>query len=401
MAEEINPDNNCIIKAFENNPISILKDDNKKILFKALDIGKAIGIKNIAQNIQNYDRDEKVLCKAYDLRGCEQDTTFLTSQGVYRLLYNSKKEIAKKFRKWAGNILDDIIFNESAELKKQLENQQKKFIQDKQEILLTSYDKKCIVYIIKINANLYKFGNTDNIKRRFKEHYKEISQDIELVYCIESKNNTLLENKLKEYLKTTTFRKEQIINNKNQTEIIQTNDISSITNTLEIYNKNIYEDKEQLIIKRLELENENLKLQSNVIKSSLESEIKPEIKPEILEKIKKIEESKEKLDLKKQEYYEQKIEESKEKLDLKKQEYYEQKIINKEEYSENNKENVLEKERLRCQLYYYNNKEKERLRCQVYYYNNKEKERLRKQEYYKNNREKILKKQKSYSEKTS
>ena len=59
----------------------------------------------------------------YDPHGTLQDTIFLTSQGVYRLLYNSKKEIAKKFRKWAGNILDDIIFNESKELQKQLENQ--------------------------------------------------------------------------------------------------------------------------------------------------------------------------------------------------------------------------------------------------------------------------------------
>jgi hypothetical protein len=31
--------------------------------------------------------DEQVVRKAYDLRGCDQDTTFLTYQGVYRLLY--------------------------------------------------------------------------------------------------------------------------------------------------------------------------------------------------------------------------------------------------------------------------------------------------------------------------
>ena len=144
MIEEIKTDNNCIVKAFENNPIAILQEDinNKKVYcFKASDIGKALKLTNIAQSIQNYDEDEKVLRKAYDLRGCEQDTTFLTSQGVYRLLYNSKKEIAKKFRKWAGNILDDIIFNESTELKKQLDAkeqllaEQKNKIEEKNEIL--------------------------------------------------------------------------------------------------------------------------------------------------------------------------------------------------------------------------------------------------------------------------
>jgi prophage antirepressor-like protein len=89
MIEEIKEDNNCIVKAFENNPIAILQEDidNKKVYcFKASDIGKALKLTNIAQSIQNYDEDEKVLRKAYDLRGCEQDTTFLSSQGVYRLL---------------------------------------------------------------------------------------------------------------------------------------------------------------------------------------------------------------------------------------------------------------------------------------------------------------------------
>lgn len=81
MNEEIKEDNNCIIKAFENNPIVILTEhiNNKKVYcFKASDIGKALQLSNIAQSIQNYDEDEKVLRKAYDLRGCKQDTTFLT-----------------------------------------------------------------------------------------------------------------------------------------------------------------------------------------------------------------------------------------------------------------------------------------------------------------------------------
>ena len=63
----------------------------------------------------NFDEDEKVVRTTYSSNSGNPDTIFLSSQGVYRLLYNSKKEIAKKFRKWAGNILDNIVFNESAE----------------------------------------------------------------------------------------------------------------------------------------------------------------------------------------------------------------------------------------------------------------------------------------------
>jgi len=139
MIEEIKTDNNCIIKAFENNPISILHEDinNKKIYyFKASDVGKVLGIVNIHSTIQNYEEDdERVIRKAYDTEKRIQDTIFLSSQGVYRLLYNSKKEVAKKFRKWAGNILDDIIFNESIELKRQLHHNEKMLL-EKEQLLI-------------------------------------------------------------------------------------------------------------------------------------------------------------------------------------------------------------------------------------------------------------------------
>jgi prophage antirepressor-like protein len=211
MTEEIKDDNNCIVKAFENNPIAILHEDinSKKIYyFKASDIGKALGIVNIRSTIQNYDDDERVVRNVYDPQGTPQDTIFLSSQGVYRLLYNSKKEIAKKFRKWAGNILDDIIFNESAELKRQLEEKEKQHqieLQENEKMLLEketllqesskqhqielqeknkqlsdlqklkvkkwyNQDPGDMVYAVKINSGLIKIGKTKNIKDR-EAHY--------------------------------------------------------------------------------------------------------------------------------------------------------------------------------------------------------------------------------------
>ena len=193
MNEEIIQDNNCIVKAFENNPISILHENinNKKIYyFKANDIGKALKLSNIAVSIQSYDDDERVLRKAYDSNNIERDTTFLTSQGVYRLLYNSKKDGAKKFRKWAGNILDDIIFNESKELKRQLEEKDKlhrielKQKQDeleessKQLLKLQKFKVKKwynqepgdTVYAVKIESGLIKLGKAKNVKDR-EAHY--------------------------------------------------------------------------------------------------------------------------------------------------------------------------------------------------------------------------------------
>jgi len=68
----------------------------------------------------------------------------------------------------------ETISEESHELRMQLEQKDqlliekdKDHIKDKQQILLDSYDGKSIVYLILICGILYKFGNTDNIKRRF------------------------------------------------------------------------------------------------------------------------------------------------------------------------------------------------------------------------------------------
>ena len=70
------------------------------VYLKATDVGTIIGLKNMHVSIQAFEEDEKVLRFAYDQKGVKQNTTFLISRGVYRLLYASKKDIAKKFRRW-------------------------------------------------------------------------------------------------------------------------------------------------------------------------------------------------------------------------------------------------------------------------------------------------------------
>jgi len=277
MNEEINQDTNCIIKAFENNPIAIILEqigDKKVHCFKASDIAKALNIVNIRTSIMNFDEDEVVIRTTYDTIKRMQQTLFLTSQGVYRVLYNSKKPEAKKFRKWVGNILDDIIFNESNELRIQLENhklelenhklelehEKKINKQDKQEILLKSYNKKSVVYLILISEILYKYGYTDDIQKRLLSHRRDYGKNCELIYCIESKNNRLLESQLKE--STRSYKKQMTINGIVRTELIETNDINYIKEKLVKLNNKICEDKELLLCKKriLELENERFKI---------------------------------------------------------------------------------------------------------------------------------------------
>ncbi len=269
----------------------------KVYYFKASDIGNALGIVNIRTTIQNYeDEDERVVRKVYDPQGNPQNTIFLSSQGVYRLLYNSKKEVAKKFRKWAGNILDDIIFNESIELKRQLENQklllENKDLEKKKEVEMTlknSFNKRNLVYLIKItidNEIVYKFGHTDDIITRLRAHKNQICEDIELVYCIESKDRKMLEKLLIDYLEQYKFRIRRIINDKHQTELLKVNDIEIIKNKLIELNKDL-ENEKFLIIKLknkiIDLENENIELKQQLLLKD------DEIVNELKNKIEKLE----------------------------------------------------------------------------------------------------------------
>lgn len=298
MIEEIKTDNNCIVKAFENNPISILHEDinNKRIYyFKASDVGKVLDIVNIRTSIINFDEDEKVVRTTYSSNSGNPETIFLTSQGVYRLLYNSKKEIAKKFRKWVGNILDDIIFNQSKELQKQIENQklllENKDLEKKREVentLKNSFNKRCLVYLIKILLNdeiIYKFGYTDDIVTRLRTHKNKIGEDIELVYCIESKDNKMLERLLKDYLEQYNFRIKRIINDKQLTELLKVNDVEIVKNKLIELNKEVEDDKLLIINlknKIITLENEIIEIKKELFKDEYINDLKNKI--ESLEK---------------------------------------------------------------------------------------------------------------------
>jgi prophage antirepressor-like protein len=200
MIEEIKTDNNCIVRAFENNPISILHEDinNKRVYyFKASDVGKVLGIVNIRTSIVNFDDDEKVVRTTYSLNSGNPDTLFLTSQGVYRLLYNSKKDVAKKFRKWAGNILDDIIFNESKQLKEQLREKDEmiKLLENKPETEGFARTNGYI-YIVrdKSKPGHYKIGLAEDPNKRLVGlNCGSSTNSIEIVKTYQSKDTMLSE----------------------------------------------------------------------------------------------------------------------------------------------------------------------------------------------------------------
>ena len=201
------------------------------------------------------------------------------------------KEIRKYYVK-LENIHNKIIKQEIEEQKQlllekdtQLEN---KDLEKKLEVEMTlknSFNKRCLVYLIKITINdeiIYKFGHTDDIITRLRAHKNEICKDVELVYCIESKDRKMLERLLIDYLEQYKFRIKRIINDKQQTELLKVNDIQMVKNKLIELNKDIENDKlliTKLKNKIIDLEIKNIQLKHQSLED--ESEKIKELKNKI------------------------------------------------------------------------------------------------------------------------
>lgn len=76
-------------------------------LFLAKDVAKLIEHSNSRMMLKNIDEDEKVVNIVYTLGG-NQEMLFLTEAGLYEVLFQSRKPIAKQFKKQVKTILKEI-----------------------------------------------------------------------------------------------------------------------------------------------------------------------------------------------------------------------------------------------------------------------------------------------------
>jgi phage anti-repressor protein len=225
--------------------------------------------------------------------GLNHETVMLNVDTFKNLCMIAKTPKGKEIRKYyvkLENIHNKIIKQELEEHKHKLQEKEtlleNKDLEKKREVEMTlknSFDKRNLVYLIKIIINdeiIYKFGHTDDIITRLRTHKNQIGEDIELVYCIESKDKKMLEKLLIDYLEQYKFRVKRTINNKYQTELLKVNDIQMIKDKLIEFNKDVENDK-LLVIKLknkiIDLENENIELKKQLLKDEYVNELKNKI----------------------------------------------------------------------------------------------------------------------------
>jgi prophage antirepressor-like protein len=198
-----------IIKTFvidqTSHSIDILYKNDEPV-FRADQIGKVLELKNVRDAIKNFDVHQKGVVST-DTAGGMQNVNILTEDGVYELLFQSRKPIAKVFRTWVCTVLKEIrdkgkydvdeqlalIAAEKAELLKQKEDfakekeivieektEQKAIFEKATEDLawsrhkgfIDTFDNQAVVYIAQIKKDLepgkhiIKIGASDNLRGR-------------------------------------------------------------------------------------------------------------------------------------------------------------------------------------------------------------------------------------------
>lgn len=125
-----------IVKAFNTNNLHtevVIKGTKTDPLFRASDIGVVLEISNIRTSIMDFDESEKVVHSMNTLGG-NQEVTFLTEKGLYKMLFRSRKPIAQRFQNWVCEVIKEIRLNGIYELQQEIVQKQKELEQTKNEM---------------------------------------------------------------------------------------------------------------------------------------------------------------------------------------------------------------------------------------------------------------------------
>jgi len=318
-----------IIRAFKlnNEEVKInIKGTEDEPLFQANQIGKILGIKNTSKFLLNLDEDEKDITTS-DTLGGNQKCLFLTEKGLYRLLGQSRKPIARTFQKWMVNTVKEIRISGIYKLKQEnevdkmmLQTKHKKEIHN---MLIQKNLYKNIVYIIqfedekfdKENKLLIKIGNTQSIKNRMNSLNTEFGKKLHLIDVYECKSHIKFEKFLhnNEYIRNYNYKMKSVRN-------IDSNEIYLI-------NEEILQEFKKIIENNIEQFND-----SSLIKRELELKSK-ETEFLLLEKEKEIQNL--------QHNYNIKMQEMQKELDKIKNENLECRKVYQEELNEESGNNDL------------------------------------------------------------
>lgn len=276
-----------IVKAFNSNNLHtevVIKGTKTDPLFRASDIGMVLEISNIRTSIMDFDESEKVVHSMNTLGG-NQEVTFLTEKGLYKMLFRSRKPIAQRFQNWVCEVIKEIRLNGIYELQQEIvqtknemsaiETTKNKEMEDKlikqkeldnELFLLKQFNNAGnMVYIIKVKtyengSYVVKIGESRiGIMGRYNEHKSKYEECILLdCFCVNKSKD------FEHFLHSHNIIKPNIVknlpNHTNENELFLVGGNLTYKILLKIVNDNI--DNYNYKVNELLLEIENLKFKN-------------------------------------------------------------------------------------------------------------------------------------------
>ena len=193
-----------VIKDFTTNnyekSITIL-GTNDNLLFRASEIAEILEIKCISTSTADFDENEKIY-KKIQTPGGNQNITFITEIGLYKLLFRSRKKIAKDFQDWVLNVIKELRINGTYTIEKKYEkiieekNEELEKIKVENEILTACKEGTPVIYVYHTdvrpetkNAPI-KIGITEKLRERTKP-YKQTHPWGRIVFSAEINNECI------------------------------------------------------------------------------------------------------------------------------------------------------------------------------------------------------------------
>jgi prophage antirepressor-like protein len=200
----IQNDSSLLVRQFNGLKIKVYGTFEEP-LFKAKDIGDLLGMSNIRETIKGFNHKQKVVSLT-DTLGGQQDVTFLTEQGLYKVLMRSRKKIAEQFQDWVCEVVEEIRKKGKYDLQEKLKEKEikeleyKKQIEAKEQELLKykektyeEIEKTGHLYVIKTDGGT-KVGKTkDCVSKRIKGLQTGNVNNIEIILDFPTSNPDLLE----------------------------------------------------------------------------------------------------------------------------------------------------------------------------------------------------------------
>ena len=269
-----------------------------KIYFKVNDLMNVFENKNLHDNIidkrSSYIGNEDYHFFINPDTGSSQEQAkkelFVSYNGLMKIINNSKKGIAKQYKKY----IDEVVFSSFWGTQDQKIETCKKILNVDAEQLKSLMSKTsadiCCLYLIDIkkndteghDINLYKYGFTEKIKRRFVEHIKTFGNNITLDQFIMIPKNMLSQaetefkncisnysiphNESDEIIK---LNKNSYGNIKNIFKVISDKYCGEQKDLIQSHQKEITEYKHQIELHRMELEKKDLIIKNKDIEIEL------------------------------------------------------------------------------------------------------------------------------------